>query len=77
MEEMERAAVAGPRRESEWLKPPPKPRLVLPTPLLPIKPKPPDGPIPVTPKPPVAPTTDVLCGKKDLDKDGGRGRVSE
>lgn len=43
VEEMERAAVAEPRREREWLKPPPKPRLALPTPppTIPTPPGPP------------------------------------
>lgn len=77
MEEMERAAVAEPRREREWLKPPPKPRLALPTPPPPTIPTPPGPPIPPTLKPPVAPTMDVLWGEYDRDREGGRGRVSE
>lgn len=74
VEEMDRAAVAELRKERELLKPPPKPRVALATP--PPPPIPPGSTAP-TPKPPVAPTTDVLWGEKERDRDGGRGRVSE
>lgn len=57
VEEMDRAAVAELRKERELLKPPPKPRVALATPLPPTIPP---GSTPPTLKPPVAPTTDVL-----------------
>lgn len=57
VEEMDRAAVAELRKESELLKPPPKPRVAL---AMPLPPTIPPGSTPPTPKPPVAPTTDVL-----------------
>lgn len=48
------------------------PTLLAPTMLIPPAP-----PIPPMLNPPVAPTMDVLWGESDLDRVGGRGRVSE
>lgn len=77
VEEMDRVAVAEPRREREWAKLPPTPKPALPRPPPPKIPIPPAPPIPPKPIPPAAPPMGVLWGENVRDMDGGRGRVSE